>query len=374
MKLLVPLGTRPEFIKLAPVVAALEAGGHEVETVVTGQHFDRELADVFLDEFKLVPDHRWQLSGSEAERTGSLLSAALELLGETAVDAVMVLGDTNTVPLFAFAARRHRRPVIHLEAGLRSGNETSMEEVNRRIAAATSALHLAPTERASRNLLSEGIASERVRVVGNPVLDALRLTGIEAVPVDQRRGVTVTLHRATNVDDRGRLGSLLDLVAEAAGRFGEVTFPLHPRTRQRITDFGLEDRLVGPRITVCRPLPFSEMIRTIARSRAVLTDSGGLQEEAAWFGVPAVVLRPTTPRWEGVDAGIAAVTGADRGRALAALEMFCRPEHQERVSRTPCPYGDGQTATRVADLLADPATSELLTICEPDVAVEPPPL
>jgi len=202
-------------------------------------------------------------------------------------------------------------------------------------------------------------------VVGNPVLDALRLTGIARVPAADRHGVALTLHRASNVDDPDRLRGLLGLVGELARRHGPVTFPLHPRTADRIEAFGLGELLCRPGLVVTRPLPYSAMIRLLASSALVVTDSGGLQEEAAWFGVPTVVLRPTTPRWEGVDAGFAEVVGLDADRALAAADRLSSPEARLRLDAVPCPYGDGHTAQHVADLLADPAVVELLRIEEP---------
>lgn len=365
MRLICSFGTRPEFIKLAPVIFELRRRGHEVRTIATGQHFDPDLSDVFFDELQLVPDERWTLEGDQATRLGAILTQAMQRFARADADAVLLLGDTWTVPLFALAARAHRLPSIHLEAGLRSGNETSMEETNRKVAAVTAQLQLAPTALAEANLLREGVEPRRVAVVGNPVLDALRLTGVSRVPVAERRGIALTLHRASNVDDAERLAGLLDLVAELARRHGPVTFPLHPRTADRVHAFGLGDRLHAPGLEVTKPLPYSAMIRLLASSALVVTDSGGLQEEAAWFGVPTVVMRPTTPRWEGVDAGLAEVVGLDTGRALDAAERFMDLGTRIALDAIDCPYGDGHTAARVADLLDRPAVVDLLRIEEP---------
>ncbi|MDQ1626150.1 MAG: hypothetical protein QOJ49_1648, partial [Actinomycetota bacterium] len=234
LRVTVPVGTRPEVIKLAGVVAALRARGHEVRCVATGQHADPAMyAEVFAG-LGLVPDAAWALEGDEGQRVGSLLANAFTELATTRPDAVLVLGDTYTAPLVAMAARRYGIGVIHLEAGLRSFNDTSMEESNRKMVAALATLHLAPTQLAARFLRDEGVPAERIRVVGNPVIDAVRQTGVCRVPVEERRGVLVTAHRATNVDDPARLLELVELVEELGRRHAPVLFPLHPRTRSRL--------------------------------------------------------------------------------------------------------------------------------------------
>ena len=231
MKVLVPFGTRPEIIKLAPVVRALVEAGLSVRTVATGQHYDEMLTDAFYEGLRLRPDTRWSLSGSEGERLGAMLGLAYAEIEATRPDLVLCLGDTYTVPSFCLAARRHRVPIAHLEAGLRSFNPTSMEEVNRKVAAATAALHLAPTDLAARFLAAEGITGGRVRVVGNPVIDVLRAMGVAPVPPEQRHRVVVTAHRATNVDDPVRLEALIHLVVSLADEVGPVDLPGPPPHR-----------------------------------------------------------------------------------------------------------------------------------------------
>ena len=373
MRVLVPFGTRPEIVKLAPVVRALRAAGIDVPVAATGQHYDAEMTDVFYDELGVRPDWVGQLHGTAAERLGAMLTDALELIVAFGPDLVLVLGDTHTVPCFCLAARSARIPVAHLEAGLRSFNETSIEEVNRRIAAATASLHLAPTELAARFLRAEGVPAERVRVVGNPVLDVLRELGVAACPPDKRSGVVLTAHRATNVDDPDRLEQLVRLAQDLARKAGPVTFPLHPRTRARLQAAGMLDRLHVDGLELCPPLPYRDMVVRVARSWAVVTDSGGLQEEAAWFGIPVVVLRRSTPRWEAVAAGTSVLTGMDADRALAATLELIAPGAQARVAAVPCPYGDGHTAGRVAALLKDPASRSLLRLEEPDYVDKAPP-
>jgi UDP-N-acetylglucosamine 2-epimerase (non-hydrolysing) len=366
LRLTVPVGTRPEVIKLAGVVAALRDRGHEVRCVATGQHEDpRMYADV-LAGLGLEPDAAWRLDGGEGDRVGGLLANAYRDIEAFRPDAVLVLGDTHTAPMMALAARRYGAGVIHLEAGLRSFNERSMEESNRKVVAALATLHLAPTRLAARFLRAEGVPAARVRVVGNPAIDAVRATGLPRVPVAERRGVLVTAHRATNVDDSQRLRILVDLVEDLGAERGPVLFPLHPRTGTRLREQGLLDRLVAaPGVRCCQPLPFPELLQAMAASRVVVTDSGGLQEEASWFGVPTVIMRNTTPRWEGVELGAAELTGLDRARVGTAVARFWPDQAQQRVAALPCPYGDGRTGQRVATLLTDSVVRSLLAPREP---------
>jgi UDP-N-acetylglucosamine 2-epimerase (non-hydrolysing) len=362
--ILVPFGTRPEVIKLAPVVRALRAAGHTVTAVDTGQHADAAMSgDVQLD-LGLVPDVRLTLPSGPG-RLGALLTGAAQVLAGVPADVVLALGDTHTVPAYALAARGAGIPFAHLEAGLRSFNPRSLEEVNRRVAAATAQLHFAPTARAAAFLASEGVPASRVFVVGNPVIDALRDRGVTPVPPSSRTGVLVTAHRASNVDDPARLADLVEVTAQLAS-LGPVRFPIHPRTRARLLADGLYDKLAAlPGVTCEDPLPYDELLQALAQARVVVTDSGGLQEEAAYLGVPVVVLRRSTPRWEGVEAGTAVLTGISDD-AVAAARRLSDPETLARLAALPCPYGDGDTGSRVAALLADPAVDSLLALDEPD--------
>jgi UDP-N-acetylglucosamine 2-epimerase (non-hydrolysing) len=370
MRILVAIGTRPEIIKLAPVVRALRSRpGNEVRAVATGQHYDSALIDVLHERMGLHLDATWRLEGDEAQRLGSMLTRALGEVQAWEPSVVLVLGDTNTVPVFCLAARRHGVAVVHLEAGLRSFNARSMEEVNRRAAAAMASLHLAPTALAARFLTDEGIAPARIHVVGNPVVDVLRESGVTGRAPAERAGVVVTAHRPTNVDDPQRLAQLVALLEGLASRLGPVTFALHPRTRARLEQAqALAALRAVAELTLVEPLPYLEMLELIARSRVVVTDSGGLQEEASWLGTPVVVLRASTPRWEGVQAGTSVLTGLNVERALAAATTFATPHEQARVFASPCPYGDGFTSQRVVEILADSEIAPLLRLDEPDLS------
>ena len=367
LRLTIPFGTRPEIVKLAPVISALRAADWPLRLVFTGQHYDSALGANFLDELDVRPDVQWSLPEGAGARFGGLLERAVdEFAQEPKAEAVLLLGDTLTVPVFCLAARQARIPVIHLEAGLRSFNETSMEEVNRKVAAATGQLHLAPTALAERFLRAEGVPAERIRVVGNTVIDILRTRGARPVPPEERRGVLVTAHRAGTVDQPDRLRTLVDTLARIAEHTEQVTFPVHPRTRGRLASLGLDETLRQAGVELTAPLAYDAMLRATAGSRVVVTDSGGLQEEASWLGVPVVVLRTSTPRWEGVAAGSSVLVGLDGDLAVESVLRFSDPAEQHRVARIPCPYGDGRTAERVLEVLADPTVRPLLRLDEPD--------
>jgi UDP-N-acetylglucosamine 2-epimerase (non-hydrolysing) len=367
---LVPFGTRPEVVKLAPVVGALRAAGHEVAVVDTGQHTDPALSSHLQDLLGLTPTWRFPLPDEQPARTGALFADAATAVARVRPEVVLALGDTNTVPAYALAARAAGVPFAHVEAGLRSLNQRSVEEVNRRVAAATAQLHFAPTARAASFLAAEGVADERIFVVGNPVIDTLVARGITARPVAERDGVLVTAHRPTNVDDPARLGRLVAVIRRLADEVGPVTFPVHPRTARRLEETGLAAGLEHPGVTVTAPLDYDTLLATLASARLAVTDSGGIQEEAAYLGVPVVVLRASTPRWEGVEAGTTTLAGLvdddAAARVLQAALAHASPEGQARAAALPCPYGDGTTGVRVAEILRDERTDALLALTEPD--------
>lgn len=363
-------GTRPEIIKLAPVVEAMRSAGHRVSVVDTGQHGDPAMNDTIAASLGLAPDRRFELPTQRVDRAGALHADALGAVDDLDPEIVLALGDTNTVPAYALAARASGVPFAHLEAGLRSFNQRSMEETNRRVAAACAQLHFAPTERAARFLRGEGVDSQRIFVVGNSAIDALVRRGLRRRPPEARSGVLVTAHRASNVDEPERLERLVALLRTCAREVGSVRFPVHPRTLRRLEEHGLTSALALPGLSITGPVDYDTMIDLVRSARVVLTDSGGLQEEASFFGVPVVLLRSSTPRWEGVEDGSTALTGlasdAAADRALGALLRFSTPDEQKRVAELACPYGDGHTGEAVAALLGDEAISPLLELVEPD--------
>ncbi|HEX8485615.1 non-hydrolyzing UDP-N-acetylglucosamine 2-epimerase [Sphingomonas sp.] len=364
---LVVFGTRPEAIKLFPVIRALAAtDGVRVRTCVTAQH--RGLLDQVLAIADLVPDRDLDIMepGQSLDRlTARLLVGIGEAIDAERPDMVMVQGDTATAMTGALAAYYRRLPVAHVEAGLRSGDiyHPWPEEVNRRIVAPIARHHFAPTQTAADALIREAIDSASVHVTGNTVTDALHWTrdriaadpalAASVAPVlkmmDGRRIVLVTTHRRENFGDG------MAQIARAIGRVADrndigVVFPVHPNPNV----VAVMETLLGDRPNVARiaPLDYPGFVAALAASHIVLTDSGGVQEEAPALGKPVLVMRETTERPEGVAAGTAKLIGTDEDRIVS--EVFTLLDDSDAyatMARAHNPFGDGHAAGRIADII-----------------------
>jgi len=367
MKVLSVFGTRPEAIKMAPVVKAMEAhpAGIESRVCVTAQH--REMLDRVLELFRIVPHHDLDVMrpGQTPTQVAVAVMTGLEpILREEQPDWVLVQGDTTTVTAAALASFYARAKVGHLEAGLRtfSRDHPFPEEINRRMAGVTADLHFAPTFRARQNLLCEGIAEERILVTGNTVVDAL--LQVAEMPYDRsagplaevrfdRRIVLATSHRRENF---GRplhdiCGALFD-IAEGHRDDIEIVFTVHPNPEVRGAVHSL---LAGqPNIRLLPPLDYQPFVYLLARSHLVLTDSGGIQEEAPSLGKPVLVLREVTERPEAVEAGTVRVVGTHRRRIREAAERLLEDDEEyHRMARATNPYGDGKAASRVVEAMLE---------------------
>lgn len=358
-RVLCVVGTRPEAIKVAPVVLALRAAGWHPVVATTGQH--GAVVDEALEAFGIRPD----VTGVPWSRGPALSSLHSELVGRLARDlevhtpaAVLVQGDTASTLAGALAGFWARVPVVHLEAGLRSGSlsEPFPEEGNRRLVAQVSALHLAPTPAAHDALRREGIAADDILVVGNTVVDAVRLLSERVGPPpcpesEAARAplVLVTCHRRENWNTGiVRVAAAVRRLVETHADI-DVVVAAHPNPAVRAV---LDDRLGGTdAVTVRDAVAYPEFVGLLARAAVVVTDSGGVQEEAAALGVPAVVLREVTERPEGVDAGLAELVGTDPASIVAAVSRVLAAPPRSAVSRPPCPYGDGQAARRCVEAL-----------------------
>jgi UDP-N-acetylglucosamine 2-epimerase (non-hydrolysing)/UDP-GlcNAc3NAcA epimerase len=350
VKVVTVIGNRPQFVKAAAVSGPLRAE-HEELLVHTGQHYDDELSTIFVQELA-VPAPEVQLAlggGTNTEQTARMLAALGELLREQAPDAVLVYGDTNSTLAGALAAAQARIPVAHVEAGMRSFDRAMPEELNRVLTDHVADLLLVSSEVAAGNLAREGAAGD-VEVVGDVMVDVARLLAPRARADDgplREAGVTageyvlVTAHRAGTVDDPERLERLVELLL---GVELPVVLPLHPRTRARLQEAALLERLAAGTI-VCPPLGYLAFTALLTRARAVLTDSGGVQKEAYLAGVPCVTLRESTEWVETVDSGWNVLVDLDAAAAQAAL---ARPAPLER----PELYGDGRAGARVAAAMA----------------------
>jgi UDP-GlcNAc3NAcA epimerase len=352
MKVVSIVGARPQFIKAAPVSDALS--GRALEKLVhTGQHYDPEMSQAFFDELGLAPP-TYNLgigSGGHGEQTGRMLTALEEVLHAEPPDWVVVYGDTNSTLAGALAAAKLCIPIAHVEAGLRSFDRRMPEEVNRVLTDHLATVCLAPSPAAVKNLTAEGLR-DRTLQVGDVMVDALlrvrdRLPEVppRVAALGLRTGeyLIATIHRAATTDDPTRLSAAIDLLDSMPL---PVLFSVHPRTRRALQDCGLRERIENSHtISVLQPLGYLEMMGLVAHSRAILTDSGGLQKEAYLLGVACVTLRQETEWVETVEAGWNTLVDLDQDRARLALER--RPP-----ALRPSLYGDGAAAHRIVEALS----------------------
>jgi UDP-GlcNAc3NAcA epimerase len=339
VKVLSVVGNRPQFIKSGPVSVALRDAGIDEAVVHTGQHYDRELSEVFFEELGLSePAYRLDLQTADPEAMRPGIASAVE---RERPGWVLVYGDTNSTLAGAEAAGAV--PVAHVEAGLRSGDLSMPEERNRIAVDRIGALLLCPDERSRETLLAEGVAGA-IEVVGDVMADACfrlaplareRSAILERLELDLAAYVVATIHREANVQPE-RLARIVD----GLGRTGEpVVFPAHPRTRSRLTD-------VPGNVRVVDPLGYLDMAALCSQARVIVTDSGGLQKEAYWYGVPCVTARPSTEWIDTVEVGANVLVDDDPGLLARAVAEARMPDE------LPALYGDGSAAQRVAASLA----------------------
>lgn len=350
------IGTRPEIIKMAPVVKAIDGLRHEHVLVHSGQHYDLLMDRIFFQDMELRdPDRQFELKEQPPHLQ---VATTMRQVAEVTQDAdlVVVHGDTNTTVAGALLGNKQGHPVAHVEAGIRSFDKTMPEEVNRILADQVSTLLFSPTETAKENLRRENVTGG-VHVVGNSVIDALmqnlaiaekRSDIMKKLDLQPRGYLLLTFHRAENVDDKARLAQALDAFEAAAKEAGlPILFPIHPRTTRRLKDFGLEKRAAGlSSLRRIEPTGYLDMLVLEKNAALVMTDSGGLQEESCFFQVPCVTLRENTERPETLEIGCNVLAGTDPDRVEAAVRK------QMAIPRSwTNPYGDGTTGRRIADLV-----------------------
>ncbi|MDP9228086.1 MAG: UDP-N-acetylglucosamine 2-epimerase (non-hydrolyzing) [Actinomycetota bacterium] len=350
------VGARPNFVKMAPVTAALDRFDTiGVRLLHTGQHYDRALSDGFIERLGMSqPDANLGVgSGSHADQTAGALSGVERDLLAHPADLVLVAGDVNSTLAAALAATKLDVPVAHIESGLRSRDRTMPEEVNRVLTDHIAELLLCTSEDAVENLAAEGIVSG-VELVGNTMIDSLfriladtdREGAVAAQGVEPQGYVLVTLHRPALVDDPDRLGEVIEVLRGLAAEI-PVLFPAHPRTSARLRDAGIE---LGPEMRVLEPMDYADFIALEADARLVITDSGGLQEESSALGVPCLTYRTTTERPVTIELGTNTLVGVDpaalREAARAALSAD-PPQSPPRI-----PLWDGKSGPRAADAIA----------------------
>jgi len=355
------LGTRPEIIKMSPIIRACEREGLDYFVLHTGQHYSYEMDRVFFEELELpTPDVNLDVgSRSHAEQTGAIMAGVERVLLDRKPDVVLVQGDTNTVLAGTLAASKchvkGKSPVEvgHIEAGLRSFDRSMPEEVNRIVADHLAQYLFAPTEVALQNLRNEGIAENKIHVTGNTIVDAVfenrvlserKTNALRDLGLSSGKYFLVTLHRQENVDDKDKLKGIVDGLLSVHESFSlPLIFPVHPRTEKMIGSFGM--KMDG--IEMIKPRGFLEFLQLEANAKLALTDSGGVQEETCILNVPCVTIRDSTERPETVTVGANIVAGfAPASIHDAVDEMLARPRSWDN------PFGDGKAGAEIIRILS----------------------
>jgi len=362
------VGARPNFMKIAPIIRAFRSGPDPIPTrlVHTGQHYDAQMNDAFFAQLQIPqPDIELEVgSASHAVQTAEIMKRFELVVDEELPRAVLVVGDVNSTIACALVAAKKNIPVIHVEAGLRSFDRTMPEEINRVLTDQISSLLFTTEPVAQENLLREGLDERQIHFVGNVMIDTLKHCLEQSVPaaktlagvpgrelfLDGDSGYCVlTLHRPSNVDEPRVFRQLLETVRTVSESV-PVVFPLHPRTRNRITELGLQSLLESERIACLQPLGYLEMLGLVSAARLVMTDSGGLQEETTVVGVPCITLRNNTERPVTVEQGTNTIVGQDRARILSVVnEVLVNGGKRGRVPE----LWDGKAAERIKRILND---------------------
>lgn len=348
------LGTRPEIIKMSPIIRECERRGLDYYLLHTGQHYSFEMDGVFFEDLGL-PEPRYNLrvgSGRHGEQTARILAGVERVLDSDRPDVVLVEGDTNTVLGGALAAVKLGIPLGHVEAGLRSYDRRMPEEVNRVLVDHCADLLFAPTEKARGILLGEGLDGEKIFVTGNTIVDAVhqnlelagkRLGVLGELGVDPGGYFLATVHRQENVDDEERFRGIMEGLGAVHEEFGlPVLYPIHPRSRGRLKDFGIEPEGVE----IVESLDYLGFLMLESKARLVLTDSGGVQEEACILGVPCVTLRDNTERPETLEVGSNLLAGTDPGSIVERVEFMLK-KHDGWMN----PFGNGRAGERIIEIL-----------------------
>ena len=381
MKIATILGTRPEIIKMAPIID--EISKRDIDQIVlhTGQHYDAEMSDNFFKDLNIrTPDYNIHVgSGTHGKQTGLMMQRIEEVLLEEKPDIVLVQGDTNAVLAGALVASKLHIPIGHVEAGLRSFDMTMPEEVNRRVADVSSLMYFVPTVESAINLLAEGVSRKNLFVTGNTVVDAcfrhLELAkekgiseqSLKELNIDEMDNIlTLTMHRAENVDVKERVVNIIDALKQLDDM--NIIFPIHPRTKNTLEKFGLFEELNNlEHVNIIKPLGYLDFLYLTSVSTLILTDSGGLQEEAITLDVPALTLRYNTERPETVTAGGNILVGSDKDAILEnARKILDDEEFANKMRNAVNPYGQGESAKLTVDAIEDYYSKGLLNIESPE--------
>lgn len=354
-KIMVVVGARPQFVKAAVVSRALAVESSFEEIIVhTGQHFDDNMSKVFFEQMG-IPHPRHHLAiggGSHGQNTGRMIEAVEAIILDEQPAAVLVFGDTDSTLAGAIATSKLNVPLAHVEAGLRSFNRRMPEEINRILTDHASDLLFAPSQTAVANLQNEGVAASKVKLVGDVMFDAVRtFTSVAAresslvqdLSLEPKKYALVTLHRKENTDDRERLAGILEGLAQSPL---QIVLPLHPRTRNRIAEHKLS---LPQNLRLIDPIGYLDMMALEASSAVIATDSGGVQKEAYFHGVPCITLRDETEWVELVEVGANVLVGAD---AAAIAAAFAKVGTSGPIAKQDL-YGDGSSSRQIVDGLLE---------------------
>ena len=381
MKIMTIIGTRPEIIKMAPIIA--EINEREINQVVlhTGQHYDEEMSDNFFRDLEIpTPDYNIHVgSGSHGKQTGRMMEGIEEIIMKEKPDIVLVQGDTNAVLAGALVAAKLHIAVGHVEAGLRSFDLTMPEEINRKVADICSTMYFIPTEESAINLLAEGFSRKNLVITGNTVVDAcfrhLKIAekrgfsekSLKDLDIDNMDNIlTLTMHRAENVDIKSRVEDIIDALRELTEM--NIIFPIHPRTKNTLEKFGLFDELNNlEHVHIIKPIGYLDFLFLTSKSTLILTDSGGLQEEAITLNIPALTLRYNTERPETVTAGGNILVGSNKEAILYNVRKILNDDDfAEKMINAPNPYGQGDAAKKTVDAIKKYYDEGLLNIAAPE--------
>jgi len=361
MHILHIVGARPNFMKAAPVLRRLGAYPIVRQTLVhTGQHYDASMSDVFFRQLEM-PEADLNLgvgSGTHSQQTAAVMTAFEPVVIERKPDLVLVYGDVNSTLAAALVCAKLAVPVGHVEAGLRSHDRSMPEEINRVLTDRLSDLLFTPSEDGDQNLFREGISQSRIHLVGNVMIDTL----VRLLPkADAKlpggvngRFALVTLHRPSNVDDLSWLRDLLGALTDLSDQLS-VIFPVHPRTRQRLNDLGI-DHSANARLHLLEPLPYLEFIGLQRHAAMVITDSGGIQEETTFLGVPCLTVRENTERPITISLGTNQLVGRDLKTLRGSAEAILQQKRSQQDERKPVPFWDGHAAERIARIIVRGST------------------
>lgn len=375
MKIAFIIGTRPEIIKMSPLIDEVNRRNIDYILIHTGQHYDQEMSDQFFSDLELPqPDYNIGVgSTTHGKQTAVMLEGIEEILLCEKPDIVLVEGDTNAVMAGALASAKMHIALGHVESGLRSYDKTMPEEINRIVADVCSTLFFVPTEESAVNLLFEGLNPHDIFITGNTVVDAVyrnleiaEKTSDFSDAVLGKEFIILTLHRAENVDDPHRLGNITEALLELEGI--NIVFPVHPRTTKTLHKFGLFNKLdKADHIKLIKPVGYLDFLLLLSNSQLVITDSGGIQEEAITLNIPCITLRYNTERPETVAAGGNILVGTDKQLITSKVQQIVNDQKlHQKMSQAPNPYGDGKTSEKILDIILKAYEQGDLTIKPPE--------